>query len=93
MNEEEIERLLERVEAVIQTKVNGRIESLHHKVDEHNAKHEMDMADVREHMKNVSPILEGLQGAKVIGEAMKWLAGVVAAWILFHEVFLKLFGK
>ena len=79
MNQEEVERLLDCVRDTIEKKVNGRIEALHTKVDEHNSKHEEDMDIVKEHMKKVEPILEAYTGGKALGGLVKWAAGVITA--------------
>lgn len=79
MNQEEVERLLDCVRDTIEKKVNGRIEALHIKVDEHNTKHEQDMEEVKEHIKSVQPILEAYTGGKALGGLVKWVAGVITA--------------
>lgn len=81
MSEEEITRLEERLASTVVKTVNGKIDRLHEKIDNHNTKHEEDMNDVREHMKQVQPYLQGAAGIRVLGEALKWVAGLSVVWI------------
>lgn len=67
------------IEDVIKSTVNGKIDRLTDKVDQHNAKHEEDMRDVREHIEQTRPIIEAYQGGKALGELAKWIAGAGAA--------------
>ena len=70
------------IENVIKTTVNGKIDRLTDKVDQHHAKHEEDMRDVREHIEQTRPIIEAYQGGKALGSLAKWVAGVGAALIV-----------
>lgn len=75
------------IEDVIRATVNGKIDAINAKIDQHNERHEDDMKDVKEHIEKTRPIVEGLQGAKVIESALKWLAGVAAAYIVIKSLF------
>lgn len=87
MTEEDIKRIQE---TIIKT-VNGKIDSLHEKVDAHNERHEEDMLEVKEHIKKVEPILEAYTGAGALGSFMKWLSGVVVSfsilWLAIKGLF------
>lgn len=65
MNEKELQQLREHIEAVIEQKVNGKIDRMEDKLDRH--------------MLEIQPFLEGYRGARVIGNVLKWIAGVVIA--------------
>ena len=80
MNEEEkkeivdliVERVAPEIREEIGTTVNGKIDKLQKKVD--------DMDDrLEHHMDDVGPFLQGWKGAKVIGNMLKWIAGLVIA--------------
>ena len=91
------------IEQVIKATVNGKIDHLTKEVEEmkhlkseilqtiqeHNRKHDEDMQQVKDNIAKTTPIVEGLEGARVLGGALKWLAGIVAAWILIKEVLIK----
>lgn len=72
------------IEDVIKSTVNGKIDRLTDKVDQHNAKHEEDMRDVREHIEQTRPIIEAYQGGKAIGNLVKWVAAVGAAFVVIQ---------
>lgn len=67
--------------------IKQEIKDIHKAMEDHNVKHEVDMAEVREHIVRVTPILEGLQGAKILGTGLKWLAGVGVAWFALRAIF------
>lgn len=87
MTEEDVKR----IEETIRKTVNGKIDSLHEKVDRHNERHEEDMTEVREHIKKVEPILEAYNGMGALGSLMKWLSGVVVSvgilWLAVKGLF------
>lgn len=86
MTEDEKREFLECIEKTIEKKVNGRIESLHSKVDAHNERHEQDMVEVKDHIKKVEPFLQGVAGAKLLGDAGKWLVGLGVIWLAIKGV-------
>ena len=75
--------------AVIKETVNGKIDRLTDKVEQHNVRHEEDMTEVRQHMADVKPMLDALNGSKVLGSLIKWIAGIVAAIVLIQQFLLK----
>lgn len=96
MNDELLRAIREEIPKSVKESVNGKIDSLHKKVDDHNKQHELDMLEVRNHINLVQPILDdyqqkeaALKYAKEKGDAIKWLAGLVAAigglWIVFVQ--------
>ena len=94
MTSSDLELILDRIEKTIdrkiETKVNGGVVHLTELVNEHNAKHEADMKEVREHIEEVKPILEAYNGTKAIGNLAKWVGGIIitvaAAWaIIFNK--------
>ena len=74
---------------VIEKTVNGKIDRIEKKIDTHNTKHEEDMVEVREHIKEVKPILNAYNGGKTLGDFFKWFAGVGVAWLLIQNWFSK----
>ena len=72
----------EAIVAVIKETVNGKIDRLTDKMDEHNRTHETDMKEVRAHIEETKPIIDAYKGSKVLGEFIKWVAGVGAALLL-----------
>ena len=91
MTEKQLEsitkNLSEKLVETVKVTVNGKIDALHIKVDAHNERHEADMVEVRKHMQDVKPYLDGARGVKVLGDGAKLLAGWVGAlgvlWIAF----------
>lgn len=45
------------------------------------------LTPIHTHMNEVKPILEGLRGARVIGEGLKWLAAVGVAVLAIKGIF------
>lgn len=60
----------------IKKTVNGKIDGLRVLMETNNEKHEADMKEVREHIVEVKPLLDTYRGGKVLGEIVKWIAGV-----------------
>lgn len=76
MPDDQLAIIRETIEATIRKTVNGKIDALRDKVDDHNTKHEADMVLVRDHIERVEPYLEGAKGVKLVADAIKWFAGV-----------------
>ena len=91
MTPDQIEKIQETIRETIEVKVNGRIEALHRKVDDHNERHEADMSRFNEHVKKMEPILEAYTGAGALGSLIKWLGGVVVSagilWLALKGLF------
>jgi len=87
MTPEQLSEIKEALKKTVDEKVNGKIDRLVEKIDSHNEKHEQDMVEVREHIKEVAPILETYKGASALGNLVKWLGSIVlvvaAVWALF----------
>lgn len=90
MTEEDIARIQE---TIVKT-VNGKIDAISRKQDEqialnveHNEKHEADMKEVRGHMEQVRPYLEGVRGIKLLGDTGKWIVGLGVVWLAFKGLF------
>lgn len=82
MKPEELDNLKEHIESVIQDKVNGKIDRLTTLMESHNEKHEEDMKEVRMHITEVRPYLDGAKGVKALGDTGKWIAGVGGSLLL-----------
>lgn len=93
MNDQEIQRVAELlrpgIQETIQKTVNGKIDGLKEDVRKHNERHEADMLLVREHMKVVEPYLQGATAMKALGNGLKWLGGIVAAWLVIKGFIIK----
>lgn len=73
--------IVKATEQAVEKTVNGKINALRGEVSSFQL-------DMREHIEKTAPVLEGLAGAKILGETLKWLAGIAAAWILL-STFIK----
>jgi len=77
------------INKAIEKYVNGGIRDLKQIVLDHNTCHESDMKEVRAHMAEVKPILEGYSSISTLGNLIKWFGGVVTAggviWALFFK--------
>lgn len=64
--------VLDVIRQTIKETVNGKIDRLKEIIEEHNAKHEKDMAEIK-------PIIEAFNGVSIAGNGIKWVAGVGTA--------------
>ena len=62
------------IESTIRVVVNGKIDLMTQKLDDHVAQHEGEMEDLR-------PIIEAWRGSKILGELLKWLGGLAIAYL------------
>lgn len=91
MTEDEIQKLTEGVIETIEKVVNGKIDRLEKKLDDHNIRHEAHFQEVRgfmeetnAHMAETKPIIQAYHGFNTAGELVKWVAGVgTAVGVLF----------
>ena len=88
MTEDEKQEILEVIRDTIQTKVNGKIDLLHVKLDTHMTQHEEDMKEVRAHIIEVKPYLEGARGVKVLSEFAKWVVSLGVIWLAVKGLLL-----
>ena len=93
MKPDELDILKEHIELVIQRTVNGKIDKLNDKMEEHNRIHEAHMETVVKHMEETKPILEAYRGFNTAGELIKWIAGVGTAlgvlWLMVTQLWTK----
>jgi DNA-binding SARP family transcriptional activator len=75
--------ILEVLRETIKITVNGKIDDLKKIIEDHNERHEKDMADIK-------PIIEAYQGFNTAGNLVKWVAGVGTAvgvlWLMIKGV-------
>lgn len=78
----------------IKVTVNGKIDGIKHDIADvkddmrqHNERHEADMVLVKDHMKTVEPYLQGAAGMKLLGNGIKYFAGVAVAWVALKAFF------
>lgn len=76
MTEKELTQIKDLVTDTIKTTVNGKIDRLTSLMEKHNVKHEEDMVAVRNHMKEMAPVLENyktfdktIEGVQKAGKA------------------------
>lgn len=78
--------ILETIRQTIKETVNGKIDHLKEIIEEHNEKHEKDMADIK-------PIIQAYQGFNTAGNLVKWVAGVGTAvgvlWMISKSLLAK----
>lgn len=65
MDQNDKKEIIEAVEKTIDKVVNGKIDALHKKIDLH--------------IKEIDPFLTGWKGAQIVGNTLKWIAGVIIA--------------
>ena len=90
MTEEQLAIMHAEVARAIQLHVNGKIDKLTHKLDEHIAQHDVDAGKIADRLdpesdhyllKDVLPIIEAYKGSKILGEFLKWSASLGIAWM------------
>ena len=72
----------EEIIDVIRHTVNGKIDKLDAKLQVHMDKHDEQWDQVR-------PVVEGFQGAKVVGNSFKWLGGIALTAAALFALFNK----
>ena len=65
----------------VEKSVNGYIREMSSKLDLHIVEHKADTAEVKEFMAEMAPIVGAYKGSKILGEGLKWLAGVGVAFL------------
>lgn len=80
------EETLQVIRQTIKETVNGKIDHLTHMMEEHNKKHEQDMQDIK-------PVLEAFNSVGIVGNGIKWVAGVGTAigvmWLIAKTLAFK----
>lgn len=89
MNPEHLDKVLGHISKAIETTVNGKLDKLTVKLETHIIEHREDVAEVKEFMSETRPLLEAYKGGKVLGEGVKWLAGVGIAALAIKGIFMK----
>ena len=79
MTPEQLHDLKEDLKSVIQDKVNGKIDRIERKLDEHNVRHEAIVADILPIIKEYKDRQIRDAFLKEAGERIKWIAGVGTA--------------
>lgn len=79
MNEKELKQITEAVEKAVQEKVNGKIDKHIREQRERDRENRKMIEEFNGHMKDVKPFLDGWRGAMILGKAIKYMAGVLAA--------------
>ena len=81
----------------IKTTVNGKIDRMTEKLDAHIQQHEHDTNCLNQKfdpdsdkyiLRDVLPIIEAYRGSKMLGELLKWLAGVGMAYLALKKFFV-----
>lgn len=93
MTEDDVKIIKEQIAETIKVVVNGKIDRLREMVEEHNEKHERDMVDVKEHIEKTTPIIEAYNSVSIVGNGIKWIAGVGTAigvlWLMASALWMK----
>ncbi len=86
MTPDQLHEIKEDLKSVIQATVNGKIDRMTVKLDEHITDHKADTEKINAHMNAVAPILEEYNERQVrdalllkTGERIKWSAAVILA--------------
>jgi len=82
MSPAELEILREHIQLTIKETVNGKIDRMDEKLDAHIKVHEA-------HLIEVKPILDAYQGGKVLGDLVKWIAGLGLAVLAIKGWFIR----
>lgn len=82
MKEEQLNLIRDDIKETITTVVNGKIDRLTVKIDDHILKHEADWEEIK-------PFVQGVVGARIIGGLLKWVAGIAGAWILIRQFLIQ----
>lgn len=95
MSDELLVLVKQEIETSIKTHVNGKIDKLTLKLDEHIEQHEADTQKLNERfdpesdryiLRSVMPVIEAYQGSKMFGEALKWLGGVGIGYLTVKKI-------
>lgn len=80
------ENIVEIIRQTIKETVNGKIDRIEKKLDEHNAKHEEDMREIR-------PVIKEFKERQIrdafllqTGERIKWTGGVLLALAALYTI-------
>jgi len=77
MTEEQLQIFLEdnrkSTAKAIEETVNGKIAAISRKIDEHNAKHEKDMEDIK-------PLMQGAAGLQFFWKFLVGMGAIAVAW-------------
>lgn len=87
MTDEDRKLMREEIANSIRTTVNGKIDGIRDDLRKHNERHEADMVLVRDHMNKVQPYLEAAAGARIFGTILRWVAGIIGAWLVIKVFF------
>lgn len=82
------DEVLQAIRETIKETVNGKIDRIDQKLDEHNRKHEKDMQDLRPIIKEFKERQIRDAFLKESGEKLKWISSIMAA-LLVMWLFIK----
>lgn len=86
MNDAQFQKFIEANEQAtdraIEKYVNGHLRDMDSKLTTHIEKHDAFLADI-------TPVLRAYQGGKILGELVKWVAGVGVAYVVVKGFFLR----
>lgn len=66
------------VQASVKATVNGKIDRMNDKLDAHIKTHEEDW-------KELKPVVQGITGARIIGNLLKWCGGIALAYLAIRK--------
>lgn len=71
------------------TTVNGKIDKLTHKLDDHIVQHTEDTKKIYERLDELKPIQSAWNSGKIVGEGLKWITGVGVSVLLLKNWLIK----
>lgn len=80
MTEDDLEIIRAEIARAVKETVNGKIDSIARKLEEHNAKHEADMEDMK-------PYMQAAAGGKLLYGVFKVLVAVAIGWVSIKSAF------
>lgn len=93
MTDDDIKIIKEQIAETIKVVVNGKIDHLREMMEEHNKNHEQDMIEVKKHIEKTSPMIEAFNSVSIVGNGIKWIAGVGTAMGVLWLMAMGLFSK
>lgn len=74
------ECIADSVKQTIKVEVNGKIDALSKKIDEHNTKHEADMAEIK-------PYIQAVTGLGIVFKLFISLGSIAVGWLAIKQIF------
>lgn len=79
------ERIHEVVAEAIQKYVNGKIDKIATTLGDHIEKEDSFHVEIRQHMEEVRPFLQGAKGLKLVRDFFVWIGGLFIVYVAFKN--------